>query len=124
MKLHLTTAAGQNIVTGYGDDHVLVNGARYGRSFILLPETILPDWPVTRHTQLEAAHFQVLIDQRPEMVLLGTGLRHCFPSPRLYADLIRIGIGVEVMTTAAACRTYNILVSEGRRAAAALIIEA
>ena len=124
MKLHLTTAIGQNMVTGYGDDHVQVNGARYECSLIVLPETILQDWHVARHEQLETSHFQVLIEARPEIVLLGTGLRHHFPSPRLYSDLIRIGIGVEVMTTAAACRTYNILVSEGRRAAAALIIEA
>jgi uncharacterized protein len=124
MKLHLTTAAGQNMVTGYGADHVLVNGVRYERSLIILPETILRDWPVARHDQLEAQHFQAALDARPEIFLLGTGLQHRFPSPRLYADLIGLGIGVEVMTTAAACRTYNILVSEGRRAAAALIIEA
>ncbi|MBU3735478.1 MAG: hypothetical protein FGM62_00730, partial [Methylobacterium sp.] len=67
-------------------------------------------------------HFEYLAGLAPELVLLGTGLRHCFAHPRLSRALSEAGIGLECMDTAAACRTYNILMSEGRHVAAALII--
>lgn len=123
MKLHLNTADGQYMVTAYEPDHIQVNGARFGRSLILFPNRVLPDWPVPAFEQLLAEHFLPLLEHQPEIVLLGTGSRHRFPHPSLYAALLQAGIGVEVMNTGAACRTYNILVAEGRRAAAALIIE-
>jgi uncharacterized protein len=124
MKLHLSSSQGVHSITAYTDAHVEVNGTRYTRSLIVLPERVLPDWPIRAFAELQSEHFQQLLDQRPEIVLLGTGLRHRFPHPSLYAGLLQLGIGVEVMTTAAACRTYNIIAAEGRRAAAALIIEA
>lgn len=123
MKLHLNSAEGQNVITAYGEDHIQVNGTRYQHSLIVLPEQVLRDWPVPSFEQLLAEHFLPLLEQRPEIVLLGTGSRHRFPHPALYGALIQAGIGVEIMNTGSACRTYNILVSEGRRAAAALILD-
>jgi len=123
MKLHLDNASGLNRITASTDEYVQVNQTRHLQSLVVLPDRVLEAWPVPRFEVLGREHFQALVELGPEMVLFGSGRRHRFPSPRLYADLIEAGIGVEIMTTAAACRTYNILVAEGRRAAAALIIE-
>ena len=122
MKLHLTRAAGNQLITGYGQGWVQVNEVRYTRSLIVLPEQVIADWPATDFANLAAAHFEKLVELKPEVVLLGTGDKHLFVHPRLSRALTDAGIGVECMDTAAACRTYNILMAEGRHVAAALII--
>jgi uncharacterized protein len=109
--------------TGYGDGYVMVNGRRVERSVVVLPERILSDWPATRFDELAAEHFSMLAGFGLEIVLLGTGKRLRFPSPEVLRPLIRTGLGVEVMDIQAACRTYNILVSEARKVAAALLFE-
>lgn len=124
MKLHLSDTAGLYIFSAFGDGYVVVNGRRLETSLVVVPDQLLPDWEVAHFSDLKPEHFTSLVDLRPEMVLLGTGPRQHFPHPSLYADLIRAGIGVEIMNTGAACRTYNILAAEGRRVAAALIVEA
>ncbi len=123
MKLHLSTAAGVNLITGYGAGYVQINERRYESSLVILPDHVIPDWEVPDFSALTAPRLGALSAHRPEIVLLGTGRRHRFPAPVLLADLIMSDIGLEVMDTQAACRTYNILVAEGRRVAAALIIE-
>lgn len=123
MKLHLTRDAGLRLVNACGDGYVDVNGQRFEASLIVLPDRAPLDWPVGHFEQLAAVHFAALAGHAPELVLLGTGARQRFPHPSLYADLIRAGIGVEIMNTGAACRTYNILAAEGRGVAAALIVE-
>ena len=120
MKLHQAVAAGINTFTGYGEDYVSVNGERRTTSAIVMPERIL-DWPVAAFDQLRAEDFKVFETLGVEIVLLGTGSRQRFPHPRLTAALARAGIGVEVMDLQAACRTYNILVAEERKVAAALL---
>ena len=120
MKLHQAVAAGVNTFTGYGEDYVSVNGERRTASVIVMPERIL-DWPVAAFDQLRAEDFSVLETLGVEIVLLGTGRRQRFPHPRLTAALAKAGIGVEVMDLQAACRTYNILVAEERKVAAALL---
>ena len=122
MKLHLSSSAGINLITAYGDDFVAVDRERHTSSLILLPET-LTDWPVAAFDQLSRERLAMLVDYRPTLVLLGTGRQHRFPHPDLYRDLIAAGIGLEHMSTGAACRTYNILAGEGRAVAAALIVE-
>ena len=72
---------------------------------------------------LDASDFERLRDLRSEVVLLGTGNRQRFPHPRLTRPLSDARIGLEVMDTQAACRTYNILVAESRKVAAALFVE-
>lgn len=123
MKLHLSHAPGVNLITGYGEGYVQVNERRHETSLIVLPDRVLPDWEVREFAALTALHLGALSALEPEIVLLGTGRRHRFPAPALLADLIMADIGLEVMDTRAACRTYNILVAEGRRVAAALILE-
>ncbi len=122
MKLHLDRSDVHNTITGYGPDHVLVNGVAHARSLIVLPDEVIPDWAEAL-PMLTAMHFEAVVIRAPEIVLLGTGQRQRFPSPALYKGLIAARIGVEIMDTPAACRTYNILAAEGRRVAAALLLE-
>lgn len=121
MKLHLDHASIQYLVTGYGSDHVLINGMRHSSSLVILPDEVISDWAGT-WSSLAAQDFNVVLMRAPEIVLLGTGQRQRFPSPALYKALIAARIGVEVMDTPAACRTYNILAGEGRRVAAVLLL--
>lgn len=121
MKLHLTQAAGNQLITGYGEGWVAVNTIRYERSLIVLPERVIEDWNASDFDSLTVAHFERIAELKPEVVLLGTGKTHRFIHPRLTAPLTAIGVSVECMDTAAACRTYNILMAEGRNVATALI---
>jgi len=122
VKLHLDRFEGLNAFSGYGEDHVAVNGQRHGRSLVVFPDRLLADWPVESAEQFSVGTLGFLADLPLEIVLLGTGRSHRFVHPRAYDSLARARIGVEVMTTAAACRTYNILLAEGRKVAAALIV--
>lgn len=123
MKLHLSDAPGKNLFTGYGEDYVLINGKRFEGSLIVLPGKIEP-WKEGGVETLTAEDFARLAALGVEIVLLGTGKQQRFPSPALATVLPAAGIGLEVMDNGAACRTYNILVAEGREVAAALITEA
>ena len=120
MKLHATRPSGVNTITGYGEGHVLVNGERHSASIVVLPER-LEQWAVTGFDALSSEDFSFLKDLGAEIVLLGTGARQRFPHPRLSGTLAQAGIGLEVMDLQAACRTYNILVAEERKVAAALL---
>ena len=122
MKLHPSSPSGVNTITGYGEGYVMVNGARRSSSVVVLPDRT-EDWSVTRFDDLRAEDFAFLRDLQAEIVLLGTGARQRFPHPRLTAALASAGIGLEVMDVQAACRTYNILVAEARKVAAALLFE-
>ncbi len=122
MKLHATRAAGRNVITGYGEGYVMVNGERRESHLIVMSDRVLA-WEVAGFEALSAADFAFLKSLDVEIVLLGTGSRQRFPHPGLTAALAQAGIGVEVMDVQAACRTYNILVAEERRVAAALLVE-
>ena len=99
-----------------------VNGVRYETSLIVMPDRIEEDWKVENFDSLAEDNMEALAALKPELVLLGTGDALRFPDPRLLVNLSHAGIGAEVMDTRAACRTYNILMEEGRNVAAALII--
>lgn len=122
MKLHLTTAENNNLITAYGESYIEINKQRYAQNLIVMPQTIVTDWQVQNVSTLQNAHFQEIIKLKPEVVLLGTGATHVFVHPRNYQILTEHSIALECMTTAAACRTYNILMSEGRLVATALIL--
>jgi uncharacterized protein len=122
MKLHLTRAQGNQLITGYGEGWIEVNETRYPHSLIVLPGQLLKDWDATDFENLTAAHFERLLALQPELVLLGTGTSHRFIHPSISRPLLDAGIGLECMTTAAACRTFNILMAEGRHVAAALLL--
>ena len=124
MKLHQESSGALNTITSYGADYVAINLERHDKSIIVMPETPVIEWPVSSFEALAPEHFDALIEVAPEVVIFGSGSRLRFPHPRLTAQLSRRRIGVETMDFGAACRTYNILMAEGRRVAAALLIEA
>lgn len=112
-----------NTVTGYGPDYVEINKQRFTHSVVILPEGPVRPWPVNTFAELQPEHFATLLDDKPEVVVFGSGQRLRFPHPRLTAALTQTRVGVETMDFQAACRTYNILMGEGRRVAAVLMIE-
>ena len=122
MKLHVSGPGTRNAVTGYGEGYVTVNGQRHESSVIVLPDQVMP-WDVADFASATEADFDRLKTLDVEILLLGTGPRQRFPHPRLTAPLAAAGIGVEVMDLKAACRTFNILVAEERRVAAALLFK-
>lgn len=122
MKFERDQADGRNAFTGYGDGYVEVNRRRHQASLVVSGERLVTDWPVADVEALAADHMAAIVALKPEVVLLGTGAKLRFPSPALLAPLYKAGIGVEVMDTPAACRTYNILQGEGRNVVAALIV--
>jgi uncharacterized protein len=122
VKLHASRASGVNTITGYGEGYVMVNGERRDSSVVVLPDRV-ESWAAKAFESLTGDDFVFLRSLGVEIVLLGTGPKQRFPHPRLTAALAQAGIGLEVMDVQAACRTYNILVAEERRVAAALLIE-
>jgi uncharacterized protein len=123
MKLHSNTTGQYQTVSGYFDGGVEINGKPFDSSLLVLPESPPRAWPVAKFEELTVEHFEQLLAEQPDVVILGTGARQRFVHPRLTAPLIGKQIGVECMDTNAACRTYNILMGEGRKALLALIIE-
>lgn len=121
MKIQLETGFGQNVIRAYEPGRVTVNQQVYTRSLIITPERV-DDWPPETFAALASAHFEALAALEAEVVIIGTGARQRFPDAELLAPLVRAGIGYEVMDTGAACRTYNILMSDGRRVVAALLM--
>jgi uncharacterized protein len=122
MKLHLTTAENHYLITGYSADFVEINKQRHTSNLIVMADKLILDWAATDFASLTEAHFAQIVDLKPEVVLLGTGEKHQFLHPKIIQKLTENGIPLECMTTAAACRTYNILMSEDRNVAAMLIL--
>jgi len=91
-------------------------------SFVISLERLDLAWSPPHLEGLRAEHLEALLSEAPEVVLLGTGQRLRFPAPEVSAPLVRAGVGMEVMDSGAACRTYNILASEGRRVVAAVLM--
>jgi uncharacterized protein len=120
VKLHASTPVGANAITAYGDDYVMVNGARRDSSVIVTATEVKP-WGAADFDHLREQDFAELAGLGAEIVLLGTGARQRFPHPKLTAPLGAARVGLEVMDLKAACRTYNILVAEARNVALALL---
>ncbi len=122
MKFQPDRPEGVNVIHAYTRTSVSVNGQVHTRSLLVPPTGDLIDWPVSSLEALTEADFQPILDARPEVVILGTGPTLRFLKPALLRHLMAARIGVETMDTAAACRTYNILVGEGRQVMAALLV--
>ncbi len=121
MKLHADINPALNTVTAYGDGYIEVNRQRHEGAVLLRPEGEVLAWPAAGFEALAPEHFAALLEHGPEVVLLGTGARQRFPHPRLTAALAQARIGFEAMASGAACRTYNILMGEGRRVVAVIL---
>ncbi len=123
MKLHADSTSNSHAITAHGPGYVAVNGRRVERSLLVLPDQVDANWGPQDFAGLTAEHLAPLAHLPCDVVLLGTGARQRFPAAALLRPLIEAHIGIEIMDTPAACRTYSILVAEGRRVAAALIVE-
>ena len=123
MKLHADAPTSLNTITAYGPGFIEINAVRHSGHLIVAPDAATEIWNVERFETLTALDFERLLERRPELVLLGTGLRQRLPHPRLTVALSRAHVGIEAMDTGAACRTYNVLMAEGRRVIAALLQE-
>ena len=121
MKLHPDQPSVLNTVTAYGDGFVEVNATRHDAPLLVSPEAPTQIWAVNGFEGLQDHGFEQILSLAPDLVLLGTGPRLRFPPRGATGPLLEAGIGVEVMDTRAACRTYNILMAEGRRVVAALL---
>jgi uncharacterized protein len=121
MKFHLTRPDGRNLFTGYGPGYLSVNGIRHETNLIVLADRIA-QWEIDSFAALDEVAFEQLAKLPVEILLLGTGAALRFPHPRLTQAVRDAGIGLEVMDTSAACRTYNILLGEDRRVGAALLL--
>jgi uncharacterized protein len=123
MKLHRDPPSALNTITAFGDGYLRINESRHERSLIVMPDRIVEGWGGGGFAALTSADFERVCALAPDVVLIGTGRAQRFPAAATLRPLIDARIGFEVMDSAAACRTYNILMSEGRRVAAALLIE-
>jgi len=123
MKLHSDDNQQYQTVTGYDASGVEINAERFNYSLLVMPETPPRPWNVTRFEDLTAEHFERIAADEPDVVILGTGERQRFVHPRLVKSLLDKRTGVESMDSQAACRTYNVLMGEGRKVTLALIID-
>ena len=123
MKISKDTAGrDSNVIRAYGPGRINVNDVLITRSLIVAPDRLVQDWPPQRFEELNADNLKTALALEPEILIIGTGNRQRFLNGELMAALSKGGIGVEVMDTAAACRTYNVLLSEDRKVVAALLM--
>lgn len=113
---------GRKLIKSYGDGRFNISGQEHEGSIIILPEQVLA-WPVITIQQIDSAAIEPLIrfKDQIEVLLIGSGVTFSFPAPEVLRTLKSNGIIVEVMDSGAACRTYNVLLSEERQVAAAII---
>jgi uncharacterized protein len=123
VKLQADHQPSLNTVSAYGVNFIEINAIRHESSLLLMPEGPVLEWPCASFSDLKPADFQLMADKKPALVIFGSGKKIQFPRPELIAPLIQAKIGIETMDLQAACRTYNVLMAEGRNVLAALIIE-
>ena len=121
MKFHLQTPTAK-VIKALGEDWVRIGDTDYRQNLVVTPDAVATGWAPAGFAALTESEFAGLLQHRPELVLLGTGTTQRFPHPRLLHALSEARVGVEVMDTRAACRTFNILIAEDRRVVAALVL--
>jgi len=121
VKFHLSTTTG-NVITAFGRGWIRIGTTDYRENLVLTPDTVAAGFAPGGFEGLVEADLARLLEGQPDVVLLGTGDVLRFPHPRLTRALVGAQVGLEVMDTPAACRTYNILAAEGRRVTAGLIL--
>ena len=124
MKLQSDPHSGANTITGYGDGYIEINKIPYSHAVLLSSDGEILEWTIKSFEDLSPVDFTQMAALKTELIIIGTGKRQRFPKPELLKTLIEAKIGFEVMDSQAACRTYNILVGEGRQVLLALIVEA
>ena len=122
MKFQPDSLPGTNTVSRHEPGGVWINGVRWNQSLLLPWRGEPKPWSLASLADLTPGHFEAAQGMKPELVIFGSGPRLQFVAPGLYRGLIEARIGIETMDTAAACRTYNVLASEGRSVVAALLV--
>ena len=123
MSMQLETMGkDNNIIRSCRSGEIRIKTEVYTRSLVVTVNTLEPNWPLTEIGALDGSLLEPILALDPELVLLGSGDRLVFPDAEKLRPIIERGIGYEIMDTAAACRTYNVLVAEGRHVVAGLII--
>ena len=123
MKLHSDPQSSLNTITGYGFGYIEVNSQAYPHALIIQPEGEITPWSVNQLVDLSSENFASLCVFKPELIIIGTGKKQLFLKPELIRPLIQAKIGFEMMDSQAACRTYNILMNEGRHVLAAIMLD-
>lgn len=121
MQLNLERPDYQYFLRGADGGSALVNERRMTASFIVAPEVLVEDWPVRDASAIAPTDLEPLLALTPELLLLGTGARQVFPPAAALATCLQRGVGIEVMSNAAAARTYTVLAGEGRRVVAGFL---
>jgi uncharacterized protein len=122
MKLDRDNSAG-NVIRRFSGGEIQVGDLIIRQPVIVTVDRIITAWTPGPIGQLLLTDLQPILDLEPEVILLGTGPRQIFPPPAVSTAILQLGVGLEVMDTAAACRTFNVLVAEYRRVVAGLVIE-
>ena len=123
MKLHSDPQSSLNTITGYGIGYIEVSSKAYSQAIIIQPEGEITTWPVNTFADLSLENLASLCAFKPELIIIGTGKKQQFLKPELIKPLIFAKIGFEIMDSQAACRTYNILMNEGRQVLAAILLD-
>ena len=123
IELQLENHPSGYCVGSFVDNVILIGKVRYTSSLIVTPKQVVRDWPPQHPDQLTIDDFRMILDLEPELILVGTGNVLRFPDSVLLKGVIRAGIGIDFMDSSAACRTYNILATEGRHVVAGIIID-
>ncbi len=122
MKFSEDYATGTNVIRAFSGNTIEINNKSYQQSLVVSSHLLIENWNVSHVDGLTLQHWQKLLQHKPEVIIIGTGKLIAFPHPASYAAAINSGIGVEFMDSAAACRTYNVLVSENRQVLAGIIL--
>lgn len=120
--LDLDNNQAQYQIRAYKPGTIQVNEKTFTSSIIITPDELISNWQPRTINELTEEHLAPILIIKPDILLIGTGSKLVFPPVEIYGHLINMGIGVEIMDTSAACRTFNALSAENRRVAAALII--
>ena len=122
MKFTLEATSRANLIRGYSPQEIRIGNQRLTTSCIVTADALITQWEPASFADLEPEHLQSILELKPELVLVGTGPTQRFPPAAIRAAFTSAGVGLEVMDLGAACRTFNILVQEERRVAAALFL--
>ena len=122
MQLERDPAIEPNAIVGCGDGELRLRSGTYTTSVIVTRDRVIDGWRPAPLDRLAIEDFALLLEKPPEVLLLGTGRSQRMPSPALFAEFAARGIGLEAMDNRAACRTYNLLLSEYRNVAAAILL--
>ena len=120
MEFNLEVPQNQFFIRSVSEKGIRVNHDYFNKPFIISGQRIVPEWNVASVDDINEETLQVIFDLQPEVILIGTGNTQVFLPPATQIHFFRRNFGFEVMTTDAACRTFNVLAAEGREVVAAL----